>query len=73
MSTFPLAAPNAPQSGLSIDGLETVYDQLAQAIDAATAQGKSELFLAKLALLSANALGSAEQFGQLLHSALFDL
>ena len=35
---------------LSMDGLETVYDALATAIDQAGAE-KSELFLVKLALL----------------------
>ena len=42
--------------GLTIGGLETVYDQLATAIDA-VGQDKSELFLVKLALLAAQQLG----------------
>ena len=43
---------------LNIDGLETVYDALATAIDQAGAD-KAQLFLVKLALLNANALGDA--------------
>lgn len=62
-----------PQPTLSIDALETVYDQLAQAIDQATAQERSELFLTKLALLSANALGDGAQFQRLIETALRDL
>lgn len=58
---------------LSIDDLETVYDQLARAIDQAAASGHTELFLTKLALLQAQALGSAERFEQQLRAALEDL
>lgn len=58
---------------LPIDALETVYDQLAQAIDQAAASGRSELFLTKLALLNANALGDAAQFQRLVEAALRDL
>lgn len=47
---------------LDIAGLETVYDQLATAIDTAGPQ-RSELFLVKLALLAAERLGSASVFG----------
>ncbi|MCX7252088.1 MAG: DUF2783 domain-containing protein [Burkholderiales bacterium] len=57
---------------LTIDGLETVYDALASAIDQA-GQDKTELFLVKLALLNANALGDAELFQQQLQAALLDL
>ena len=46
---------------LSIGGLETVYDALATAIDQA-GPDKAELFLVKLALLQANALGDEAQF-----------
>lgn len=60
------------QNTLSIADLETVYDALAVAIDQATPE-KSELFLVKLALLNANALGSAELFQQHLQAALKDL
>jgi hypothetical protein len=45
-----------PSTGLDMTGLETVYDQLALAIDAAGPE-KSELFLVKLALLAAQSLG----------------
>lgn len=58
---------------LSHDALEQVYDQLARAIDQAADQGKTELFLTKLALLNAQALGSAERFGEQLRIALQDL
>ncbi|WP_029000795.1 hypothetical protein [Azohydromonas australica] len=61
----------APNTTLDIAGLETVYDRLSTAIDAAG--DKSELFLAKLALLNAQALGDAEVFLQQVEAALRDL
>ena len=61
-----------PTQALSIAGLETVYDALATAIDQA-GQDKAELFLVKLALLNANALGDVELFQQQLQAALKDL
>jgi hypothetical protein len=57
---------------LSVPALETVYDALATAIDTAGPE-KSELFLVKLALLNAQALGDARQFQGLIESALKDL
>ena len=63
---------NAPQNALTIPGLETVYDALANAIDQA-GPDKSELFLVKLALLNANALGDPERFQKHLLAALQDL
>lgn len=57
---------------LSVPGLETVYDALATAIDRAGPE-KAELFLVKLALLNANALGDPERFQQHLQAALQDL
>ena len=63
---------NAKTQALSIPDLETVYDVLAQAIDQAGPE-KAELFLVKLALLNAQALGDAEQFGRHLQAALHDL
>ena len=57
---------------LSIDGLETVYDALATAIDQA-GPDKAELFLVKLALLQANAQGDEAQFQQQVDTALQDL
>jgi len=57
---------------LSIDELETVYDELAQAIDVAGPE-RAQLFLVKLALLGANTLGDAETFRQHLAIALRDL
>ena len=63
-----MTAPNT----LTIDGLETVYDALATAIDQA-GQDKTELFLVKLALLNANALADPDQFGGHITAALKDL
>lgn len=60
------------QASLPIADLETVYDELARAIDHAGAE-KTPLFLVKLALLNANALGDAGLFRQHLHAALQDL
>jgi len=60
------------QQELSITGLETVYDQLATAIDQA-GQGKAELFLVKLALLNANALGDSKVVAAHIQAALLDL
>jgi len=57
---------------LTIAGLETVYDALASAIDQAGTD-KVQLFLVKLALLNANALGDPERFEQHVQSALKDL
>ena len=57
---------------LDIAGLETVYDQLATAIDAVGAE-KSELLLVKLALLVANELGNAGRFAEMLVAAQRDL
>lgn len=62
----------ATHQALSIPGLETAYDALATAIDQAGTE-KTELFLVKLALLNANALGNPEQFQQHLQAALKDL
>ena len=63
---------STPRPELAIADLESVYDQLAQAIDTAGAD-KAELFLVKLALLNANALGDAALFAQHLQAALQDL
>ena len=60
------------QTTLDIAGLETVYDLLAGAIDAVGAE-KSELLLVKLALLAANQLGDARQFGEMIAAAQHDL
>jgi hypothetical protein len=66
------ATTQAPTRGLDIAGLETVYDRLAEAIDTA-GPAQSELFLVKLALLNAQALGDAELFGHQIDTALQDL
>ena len=65
---------NTPTSTPTLDiaGLETVYDRLATAIDQA-GPDKAELFLVKLALLNAQALGDAQRFGQQVQAALQDL
>lgn len=60
------------QVTLDIAGLEQVYDALATAIDQAGAE-KSELFLVKLALLNAKALGNPQIFEAQIASALQDL
>jgi hypothetical protein len=57
---------------LDIAQLENVYDTLAEAIDQAGPQ-RSELFLVKLALLQAQALGNHTQFADLTQRALRDL
>ncbi len=57
---------------LTIDGLETVYDALATAIDQA-GPDKAQLFLVKLALLNANALGDAARVQAQIDTALKDL
>jgi hypothetical protein len=62
----------ALQPGLPLADLETVYDTLAQAIDRSP-EGKSELYLVKLALLLANELGSARRVIELSETALLDL
>ena len=57
---------------LSIGDLETVYDALARAIDQA-GPDKAELFLVKLALLNARALGDAALVQRHIQAALQDL
>lgn len=57
---------------LTVDGLETVYDALATAIDQA-GPDKAQLFLVKLALLNANALADEHLFQQQITTALQDL
>jgi hypothetical protein len=61
-----------PAHTLDIAGLEQVYDRLATAIDQAGPE-KSELFLVKLALLNAKALGQPEVFENQIALALKDL
>lgn len=60
------------QATLDISGLEQVYDALATAIDQAGTE-KSELFLVKLALLNAKALGNPTLFEAQIATALQDL
>ena len=64
---------NSPSnSPLTVAALEQVYDLLAKAIDQAGAE-KSELFLVKLALMNANALGNSDVFEAHIKAALKDL
>lgn len=69
-----MTTPSTPpgHTGLDIGGLEAVYDRLAQAIDTAGTE-KAELFLVKLALLNAQALGDAQRFARQVDEALKDL
>jgi hypothetical protein len=57
---------------LTVPGLETVYDSLAEALDRA-GEDQASLFLVKLALLNANALGDVALFREHLALALRDL
>lgn len=66
-----MTAPPTP-TPLTIPALETVYDSLAEAIDRA-GEDKARLFLVKLALLNADALGDAELFRRHVDTALRDL
>ena len=61
-----------PNNTLDIAGLEQVYDRLATAIDRAGPE-KSELFLVKLALLNAKAMGQPDLFEAQVIAALKDL
>ena len=65
-------AATAAMPGLTLTGLETVYDHLAEAIDEAGPE-RTELFLVKLALLNAQALGDADRFIEQVRIALRDL
>lgn len=65
-----LAAALAP--GLTIPALEEVYDALATAIDE-VGPTKAELFLVKLALLNANALGNPQTVRDHIAAALRDV
>lgn len=67
-----MTATSAVAAKLSIPQLEQVYDTLAQAIDQAGPE-RSALFLTKLSLLMANALGDPALVEQLVQSALLDL
>ncbi len=60
-----------PNNALTIAALEQVYDALAESIDRAGAE-KSELFLVKLALMNANALGDPALFQRHIEAALQD-
>lgn len=57
---------------LDIAGLESVYETLASAIDA-VGPDKTELFLVKLALLSAREIGDAQRLAALVANAQKDL
>jgi hypothetical protein len=57
---------------MSTTELEAIYDALAQAVDRAP-PGRSELLLAKLALLLAHEIGDAGRVQQHIDAALRDL
>ncbi|HEX6978820.1 MAG TPA: DUF2783 domain-containing protein [Alphaproteobacteria bacterium] len=59
-------------SALSVEDLESVWEQLAVAIDRA-GPTRDRLFLAKLAVLLANALGDRTAVERLIDAALADL
>lgn len=65
------AMTRTTNEALTTPGLETVYDMLATAID--QAGDRSELFLVKLALMNANAIGSPQAFEAHVRAALADL
>lgn len=58
-------------TGMQVQELEIIYDELARRID--LAGDKSELFLAKLSLLLADQLGDRELVLNLIDSAAKDL
>ena len=62
----------SPTTPLTISQLEQVYDTLAEAIDQAGPE-RTELFLTKLSLLLANAIGDAAVVTCLVQAALLDL
>lgn len=62
--------PSSPT--LDLDGLEEVYDALAEALDQ-VGPDKAPLMLTKLALLCAQALGDASCFRKQLTIAVQDL
>ena len=71
-STPTSTTPSTPGATQPIEGLEAVYDRLAHAIDTA-GEAKAALFLVKLALLNAEALGDDELFARHVDAALHDL
>jgi hypothetical protein len=58
--------------GLPIDDLETLWERLADAIDAAGPE-KSPLLLAKLALLMGNEIGDPATVNRLIEAAQRDM
>ena len=67
-----MPTPTPTPVALTLPGLESVYDTLAEAIDLAPAALR-ELMLVKLVVLLAHDLGDAERFAELAHTALQDL
>ena len=57
---------------LAVDGLEAVWERLAEAVDRA-GPDRDRLMLAKLALLFAEALGDAGRAAALIEQAVADL
>jgi hypothetical protein len=66
------ATTTANAASLTVPDLEDVYDALATAIDQVGPE-KSELFLVKLALMNAHALGQAQVFKAHIAAALRDV
>ena len=64
--------PAATPSTLTLAGLESVYDTLAETLDAAPPE-QATLLLTKLALLLAQDLGEPQRFAELAKTALRDL
>ena len=71
-STLTSAQPAATPSRLTLAGLESVYDTLAETLDAAPPE-QATLLLTKLALLLAQDLGEPLRFAELAKTALRDL
>ena len=64
--------PMTTPSALTLAGLESVYDTLAETLDAAPPE-QATLLLTKLALLLAQELGNPQRFAELAKTALQDL
>ncbi|MBM4228656.1 MAG: DUF2783 domain-containing protein [Gammaproteobacteria bacterium] len=62
----------AREKALNLQGLESVYDSLAEAIDE-VGETATPLFLVKLVLLLADTLGDEQDFKDLLARARTDL
>jgi hypothetical protein len=59
-------------NNLSLADLEAIFDRLSEAIDTA-GEDKAKLFLAKLAMISANIIADRSRFEDAIEIALRDL